>query len=242
VEGHWGNTYAIRVYNHTSSRIEAVVTVDGRDVITGKAGNYKKGRGYVISPYDSVLIDGFRTSWSNVAAFRFTDVGDSYAARMGDASNVGVIGVAIFKEKTYRPKPIPYARQKKYDQGLGTGYGKSAPATPESKSSGSARGGAAEMDDYGYAPSPRRHRQGLGTEYGHDTYSPSTTTSFTRASRRPRAMLAIRYDDREGLIALGVLPRPYPRPYYYPKPKPDPFPHSPDPVTFAPPPPRYYWE
>jgi len=245
VEGRFGDTYAIRVYNHTGSRVEAVVTVDGRDVITGKVGNYKSGRGYVIAPYDSVLIDGFRTSWSNVAAFRFTDVGDSYAARMGDASNVGVIGVAVFKEKTYRPTPPPiyYPRRKDYEQGLGTGYGRGAPAAPESKSADSAKRGAAESEGYGgydYAPTPRRHRQGIGTEYGDDTYSPATSTSFTRDSSRPRAVLAVRYDDREGLIALGVLPRPHPRPYYHPKP--DPFPNSPEPVTFAPPPPRYYWE
>jgi hypothetical protein len=96
------------------------------------------------------------------------------------------------------------------------------------------------MDDYGYES---EHSQGLGTAYGEDTYSPSSSTTFERRSRRPSTVLAIRYDDREGLYALGVLPRPYyPRPYHR-KPKPDPFPHSPEPVTFAPPPPpRYYWE
>jgi hypothetical protein len=248
VEGHWGETYAIRVFNHTSSRVEAVVTVDGRDVITGKPGDYKKGRGYVISPYDSVLIDGFRQSWSNVAAFRFTDVGDSYAARMGDASNVGVVGVAVFKEKTYRrpkPTPTPFPRdtyKKRHSQGLGTGYGRGAPS---SESESAPRGGAAKSEAYGmYDDNAPRHRQGLGTEYGHSTYSPSTSTTFTRASRRPSALLALRYDDREGLIALGVLPRPVPRPYYYnpPRPRPDPFPYTPEPVTFAPPPPPYYWE
>ncbi len=242
IEGRWGETYSIRVHNHTSSRVEAVITVDGRDVITGSVGNYKRGRGYVISPYDSVIIDGFRKSWSNVAAFRFTDIGDSYAARRGDASNVGVIGVAIFKEKSYRPprrpKPIPFPNQKR-SQGLGTGYGGSPSTAPPPESATEADGyGRRLSDDY----APRRHRQGLGTEYGYDTYSPSTSTTFVRASRRPQTVLAVRYDDREGLIALGVLPRPYyPPPQYYP-PRPDPFPHSPEPVTFAPPPPKYYWE
>lgn len=248
VEGYFGAPYGIRISNHTGSRVEAVVTVDGRDVITGKVGDYRSGRGYVIDPYDSVLVDGFRTTWDNVAAFTFTDVGDSYAARMGDASNVGVIGVAVFKERAFRPRPAPIPdplpRRHFRDQGLGTGYGGSAPSAPKS----SARGGAAESEAFdsseGYAATERRHRQGLGTQYGQDTYSPTTSTTFVRATRRPTALLAIRYDDREGLIALGVLPRPYqpPRPYYRRKPLPDPFPRSPEPVTFAPPPPRYDWE
>jgi hypothetical protein len=36
---------------------------------------------------------------SQVAAFRFGSVRDSYAARKGDAQNVGVIGVAFFAEE-----------------------------------------------------------------------------------------------------------------------------------------------
>lgn len=250
VEGTYGDYYAIRVFNHTGERVEAVVTVDGRDVISGNVGNYKQGRGYVISPYDSVLIDGFRTNWSNVAAFRFTDIGDSYAARMGDASNVGVIGVAIFKEKQYRPRPMPripepYHNRRdraKRSQGLGTGYGESAPSPAAPKSSSRGTGGGAcdaEAAEDGYAS------QGLGTEYGQQTYSPSTRTTFTRSSRRPSAILAVRYDDREGLYAKGVLPRPTrPHPYYRRPGRPEPFPQSPEPVTFAPPPPpRYdYWE
>ncbi len=252
VEGSFGDDYAIRVFNHTGQRVEAVVTVDGRDVISGSVGNYKQGRGYVISPYDSVLIDGFRTNWSNVAAFRFTDIGDSYAARMGDASNVGVIGVAIFKEKQYRPRPLPpqripepyYDRREraKRSQRLGTGYGQATPAPASPKSSSRGYGGGtyeAEAADRDYAS------QGLGTEYGRQTYSPSSRTTFTRSARRPSAILAVRYDDREGLLAKGVLPRPTrPRPYYQRRSRPEPFPQSPEPVTFAPPPPpRYdYWE
>jgi hypothetical protein len=250
VEGTYRNHYAIRVFNHTGERIEAVVTVDGRDVISGGVGNYRKGRGYVISPYDSVLIDGFRTNWNNVAAFRFTDIGDAYAARMGDASNVGVIGVAIFKEKRYRPRPMPVVpyrdhgreSKRKSAPGLGTGYGAEAPAAPAPKSSTRGRGGRI-MEESDIARDG--YSQGLGTEYGRQTHSPATRTTFTRRSRRPSAVLAIRYDDREGLYAKGVLPRPiWPRPYYERPEKPNPFPSSPEPVTFAPPPPpRYdYWD
>ncbi len=235
VEGRWGNHYAIRVFNHTGRRAEAVVTVDGRNVITGQVGNYRKQRGYVIPPYDSVLIDGFRKSMNNVAAFRFTDVGDSYAARMGDATNVGVIGVAVFKENVPKPKPRPPIAYDRRRNRLGTGYGaqksKKAPAARSGPRHESESMDILERDGNSYS------RQGLGTQYGEDTYSPSTNTRFIRRHRRhPNATMAIRYDDRQGLIARGVLPRPAPY-YSHPKPVPNPFPATPG---FAPPPPGYY--
>jgi hypothetical protein len=269
VEGRWGQHYQIRVFNHTSRRVETVVTVDGRNAVSGQVGDYRSQRGYVIQPWGSVLIDGFRTSSQRVAAFRFTEVGGSYAARMGDASNVGVVGVAVFKERTYRPKPrppiVPYydyesrrhssKKKGRSEQGLGTGYGRGAGAMDEAPATSRS---APDMDDLSSAKSggggdgyraraSRRpaHRQGIGTEYGHDTYSPSERTSFTRRnSGRPSAILAVRYDDREGLMALGVVPRPRPpRPIYrHRPPKPDPFPRSPEPGYAPPPPPAYYWD
>ncbi|MEZ4466802.1 MAG: hypothetical protein R3F43_20730 [bacterium] len=61
VEGTLGQRYQVRVDNPTGRRVEAVVTVDGRDVITGDAGSLDT-RGYIIEPYGHVMIDGFRTS------------------------------------------------------------------------------------------------------------------------------------------------------------------------------------
>ena len=88
--------------------VEAVLTVDGRDAVSGDVGNYKTQR-YVIDPYGSIVVDGFRKSLSKVAAFRFTTPGDSYSSRRGTPQNVGVVGVAIFKERApiQRPRPRP---------------------------------------------------------------------------------------------------------------------------------------
>lgn len=99
VLGNNGNRYSIRVHNPTGRRIEAVVSVDGLDVIDGNSANYRSKRGYVVQPHDSITIEGYRTSTSQVAAFRFSSVANSYAGRKGKARNVGVIGVAIFEEK-----------------------------------------------------------------------------------------------------------------------------------------------
>ena len=103
VEGRIGERYVIRVHNPTWHRIEAVVAVDGRDVIDGRPSSLNK-RGYVIPPHGFVDIDGFRLSNHDVAAFRFSRVRDSYASRMGTPFRIGVIDIALFRERgTHRP-------------------------------------------------------------------------------------------------------------------------------------------
>jgi hypothetical protein len=102
VVGNDAQRYVIEIQNHTGSRFEAVGTVDGLDVIDGRAGSFRK-RGYIVGPWSSVEIDGFRRSNASVAAFRFGAVKDSYAARSGDDRNVGVIGVAFFDEQGSSP-------------------------------------------------------------------------------------------------------------------------------------------
>lgn len=98
VVGQAGQRYSIVLTNHTSHRFESVVTVDGLDVINGKQGSMDN-RGYVLLPFATLEIEGFRQSASAVAAFRFAAVSESYAAQMGTARNVGVIGVAFFNER-----------------------------------------------------------------------------------------------------------------------------------------------
>lgn len=98
VLGDVGDRYIIRVANPTPNRVEAVVSVDGLDVIDGEGGDLRK-RGYIVPPYGDLRIEGFRTSQSDVATFRFSSVGGSYAGRKGKARNVGVIAVALFEEQ-----------------------------------------------------------------------------------------------------------------------------------------------
>ena len=99
VVGEDGARYKIVVRNATNARFEIVASVDGLDVIDGKPASPDR-RGYLVEPHDELVIDGFRTSDANVAAFRFGRVADSYAAQTSDARDVGVIGLAVFREGT----------------------------------------------------------------------------------------------------------------------------------------------
>jgi hypothetical protein len=258
--GSYGRRYNVRVSNRTGRRVEAVVTVDGRDVISGGAGDFKHQRGYLINPYDSVLIDGFRTSMNEVAAFRFSSPGNSYSSRMGTPENVGVIGAAFFPEASPppppprpmipRPEPVAPAPPPYYDShgggssGLGTSAGRdksAAEAAPAAKPRASAPASAESGGYYGGDDAPRRRdsrASNIGTEFGETQYSSVSEVTFRRARPgSPDRILTLRYDDRAGLEARGIVTRPRPEPPY--RPGPVAFPEN----RFAPPPPPSpYWE
>lgn len=105
VQGNAGERYTIRVTNPTDRRVEAVVAVDGLDVVDGDEGDVRK-RGYIVPPHGDVRIEGFRTSMQDVATFRFSSVDGSYAGKKGKTRNVGVIAVAIFEEEAAAEQQI----------------------------------------------------------------------------------------------------------------------------------------
>jgi hypothetical protein len=217
VLGTRGRRYAVRVRNGTAGRIEVVVSVDGRDAIDGRPSSLSK-RGYVVDPWSDVVVDGFRLSDASVAAFRFGSVASSYAARMGDARDVGVVGVAVFAEAPrWTPPPEPWRR---YGPPVGPpavphsgdadGFESApAPAPPAAGSAPRAEAAPGEEAE-AHKSAPRRSlgmdapRPGLGTDFGEERDSAVSRTSFERASASPAAVLTVRYDDRAGLVALGI--------------------------------------
>jgi len=99
--GKKGDPYVIALKNESTQRIEAVVSVDGLDVIDGSSASTSK-RGYVLLPDQELKIRGFRRSLDDVAQFEFSSVSGSYANQrhgVSAARNVGVIGIAIHREK-----------------------------------------------------------------------------------------------------------------------------------------------
>lgn len=103
VAGKKGSEYSIVVKNRSKSALEIVASVDGLDVMDGKTASFSK-RGYILDPGKTLEIEGFRTSHSKVAAFKFSSVSNSYAnLRHGNTRNVGVIGLAVFTQKGVNP-------------------------------------------------------------------------------------------------------------------------------------------
>ena len=100
IEAKDGSNFSIRLKNNGGSRVMAIISVDGIDVITGEKASDTQS-GYVLTPYSSTEIKGFRIDSESVASFKFTEKGkgNGYAEVKGDASNAGVIGVRIYSEK-----------------------------------------------------------------------------------------------------------------------------------------------
>lgn len=206
VAGEPGTRYAIRVRNTTARRLLAVVSVDGVNVLSGETAAHAQ-RGYVFEPWTTAEIDGWRKSLREAAAFYFTELPDSYAARMGRPANVGVIGLAVFEEWQPPPRDVLYYRSERDD---------AAESKSSERAAADALGAARQAAP---AAAPR-----LGTGHGERLDSRVTTTDFRRASATPDEVIAIEYDRRSSLIARGIVPPPVVA-------EPDPFPQSfvPDP-------------
>lgn len=210
--------YAVRIRNNTGERILAVTSVDGVNVVTGDSASPDQS-GYVIDAWSSVEIAGWRRSLERTAAFYFTDLGDSYAARTGRPANVGVIGVAVFRERApvvleapIRDKIAAHdaARRERADM----------PAAPAAAAQSEA-GAAAEADTASNRAdaAPGGLASKLGTGFGRNETSYAQRVRFERASAAPAETASIQYDRRDNLVAMGVLP-----PTRYARRAPDPFP------------------
>ncbi len=190
VAGRPGNKYAVAVNNKTPARVLTVLSVDGVNAISGETAAVQQS-GYVLDAYAGSEITGWRKNMSEVAAFVFTSLPDSYAARTGRPANVGVIGVAVFQEIA-PPRPelsmTPSYRSQTESAGSAADAAKSAPAEPR-----------------------------LGTGHGQRESSPVQYTEFRRASERPAEVVQIYYDSYANLVARGVIaahpvadPNPFP--------------------------------
>lgn len=242
IAGVEGQRYNLRLQNHSPERVEVVVSVDGRDVVSGRLGDYAKQRGYVLEPFGVLRIEGYRQSLESVAAFRFADLADSYSARMGTPANVGVIGVAVFSEKlNKRRHKLPLAPVE------GDPFpGEDAAAAPsssvvsgadKSRRKAEARGEGGGRDVSWAAPEQPNQ---LGTEYGESTFAPVEEVVFKRRhSKKPDQLLVVRYDSMDGLRARGIVfdePHRPIRTWEREPPRP-----RPQPREFAPPPPPRDW-
>lgn len=248
VAGQYGAKYAVLVRNRLGERVLAVTAVDGVNVLSGETAAWDQ-TGYVFSPWQQYQVTGWRKSSSEVAAFEFSVSGESYAGRTGRPGNVGVIGVALFRERLPEPMvPLPeYSRRdesrdsfrdlSREESGLPRARSSPAPAAPPAENSTGlaerrsaeaplreqSQRGAASADSLAKAaPSlaPQPAPQ-LGTAHGQRETSVVSHTSFARLQTQPNEVIRIRYDSRENLIAAGVIREPAAL-----LPVPNPFPQS----------------
>jgi hypothetical protein len=188
VAGTPGHEYELRLRNRSGTRVLAVTSVDGVNVVSGQTAATGQ-TGYVLGPYQSLGVGGWRKSLDETAAFYFTEHRNSYAARTGRPFDVGVIGVALFREKA--PPCCD-------------GFG----SRDEAEMRGDAAAGAAAPESAPPAElQSRRQEKKLGTGHGRREHSSARHTEFERASDTPDEIIAIHYDSHANLVAQGVIPR-----------------------------------
>jgi hypothetical protein len=232
VAGRPGARYAIQIRNRLGERVMAVTSVDGVNVVSGATAGWDQ-TGYVFGPGDRYQITGWRKSDAEVAAFTFTDSPNSYAERTGRPANVGVIGVAVFRERPQQPvyTPPTLGRSPPSAEAARDFESDSLPGGSMAKAQAGGGANSASMDKRMAPAAPSLSgslradapAQKLGTGHGEREYSYVNHTEFVRMQAQPNEVIRIRYDSLDNLLAMGIVKRPRPT-----APATNPFPASPE--------------
>ncbi|HSC12129.1 MAG TPA: hypothetical protein VLC97_14235 [Rhodanobacteraceae bacterium] len=213
-----GHRYSVRLSNRTSARVLTVLSVDGVNAISGQTANPNQS-GYVLDAWQSTEVEGWRKNMSEIAQFNFTALDNSYAARTGRPNNVGVIGVAVFREKppVWRERDDRISMQEAESQPRSKDSAAApSPAAPASAGaaqaakSTNAPGGAARADSLAAQHPTPKPEESLGTGHGARESSYASYTTFERASSSPDEVDSVWYDSYRNLVARGVIPTPRP--------------------------------
>jgi hypothetical protein len=217
IAGRPGDRYAVRLTNRSGGRVLVVLSVDGVNAVSGETAAPGQ-TGYVLGPWATAEITGWRKSYAEAAAFYFTALPDSYAARTDRPDNVGVIGVAAFRERVPPAVPRPFdappvashrldgaERQDPERRAQAAGAGEAAADSRAANAPPSTAAAPALRDLDSLAKAEK-----LGTGHGEREYSPTTQTTFERASAQPAEIVQVRYDSFANLVANGIVGRPRP--------------------------------
>ena len=186
VEALKGKEYAIRLHNPFDVRVAVALSVDGLSTIDARHTTAAAARKWVIGPHETITISGWQTSMAQARRFFFTTEDGSYAQRLGQPENQGVISAVFFKERA-PVRIVPLAQDNAAD---GAPRQRSVPAGAAGKAESQAARAAEE-----YAATGIGERTDHAVEIVHLDLEAS-----------PAATVAIRYEYRSQLVRLGILP------------------------------------
>lgn len=207
VEAIEGAEYEVRVQNPLPFRVAVALSVDGLNTIDARRTTAWNASKWVIEPYGTIDITGWQMSSQRARRFYFTSERDSYAARLGQPSNLGVVSAVFFRERRPIPVPVtppPPPRPHPIYEEDSRRENRSEAPSPGSSTADSAKprvGQIAPVPDDDYAAT------GIGRSVHNDV-----RWIDMELESRPAAELMIRYEYYPALVRLGIVPRPYPRP------------------------------
>ena len=213
VQAFAGRNYSLVVRNESGERVAVLIAVDGLNVISGDRSRLSSNEQmYVLDPYETATIRGWRTSLDDIRRFVFVDEERSYAERTGQANgDMGWIRVLSFREQRawWTPRRDGRIKGEAERRGdtrdfLGQGAPQAAPA-PSTEAAPPARGDAGPLAK-GVAPQSSNESV-PGTGWGERSRDHVNTTEFV-AERRATDQIVVRYEYASGLRALGIEVRP----------------------------------
>jgi len=204
VEAVKGVEYALRIRNPLSVRVAVALSVDGLNTIDAKRTTATKASKWVIPPHGSITVGGWQMSSNRARRFYFTSEPDSYAAKLGRPSDIGMISAVFFREQSRITEivPPPYSRR---DSGTRSETERHA-ERPSASADGAAKSGSSR--ERAIAPEDDYAATGIGRSVDNSVYLVNLNLES-----RPIATMNVRYEYRPELVRLGVLTRPsYPEP------------------------------
>ncbi len=209
VEATPGAEYEVRIYNPLPQRVAVSLSVDGLNSIDARRTSAWNASKWVIEPYGTIHVSGWQMSSERARRFYFTTERDSYAAKLGQTSNLGVISAVFFREARHVPIPIappprvrPLYEENRGSSGRSDKKSEAPRASTESQSAARDRSGTiAPVPDDEYAAT------GIGRSVRNDVRWVNMDLDS-----RPAGEVTIRYEFYQGLVRLGIMPRPYYRP------------------------------
>ncbi len=204
VEALQGAEYEVQIRNPLPYRVAVALSVDGLNTIDARRTTAWNASKWVIEPYGTISINGWQMSSERARRFYFTSEQDSYGAKLGQTSNLGVVSAVFFRELrpfpvpiTPGPPPPPYEEKDERERSS-TAPGKSA-GTAQAPSDRASKGIMSRDDDYAAT--------GIGRSVHNDVQWVNM-----RLDSRPVGEVTIRYEYYATLVRLGILPRHYQRP------------------------------
>ena len=95
VEALEGAEYEISLHNTLPVRVAVALSVDGLNSIDAKHATAWNSSKWVIGPYQTIRIGGWQMSSERARRFYFTTERDSYAAKLGQTANLGLISAVM---------------------------------------------------------------------------------------------------------------------------------------------------
>jgi hypothetical protein len=184
--------YSLRLRNLTGHRMAVALSVDGLNTIDAKTGSAKKASKWVMEPWQTITIEGWQIGPDAARKFFFTSEDKSYGAWLGKISNLGVIEAVAYREYV----PPPPVRQPVLEQ--------------EKRESSRMRSGDAAAPQAAGKSVPLPPTEGLDDDLAATGIGRKIDHRVTRVHMRleshPASHLRLRYEYREQLVHLGVVP------------------------------------